>query len=626
MIELLSVKFVFYFLYFVLSVFVAFYFPGVYFVSKLKLSKFQEIVLSFIVGMVLWGWQAYVFGYLGVRWLSYVYLLIFLGYFVKKSFLKFKDYKFKSTVKLKNFDWLLFVLIILGAISQLSSVWFNGILTAKGMYFCCGNIADNLLMISYTNEIVRNFPPLEPGMFPHPIQNYHYWGSLVTGELARVFKLPVIATNFQYMTVFISLFLGLSAIVFSQVVGLGKAFSRWLVFFLYFGGDLIWVLIAIYRRMDFFAMNPLESGQQFLENLPRAFAVVVLFAFFSIFYLFLKRKDKFSAVLMSLVGASVIGFKVYLGIFMASGLFFVSVYSLVKRKLYLIFPLALTFFLSALVYFPVNSDAGGLSYVGFWRFENFILQGFLGDLNRLEYARNVFLEHGNLLRVAQYELMLAAIFIFAIFGTKLLALVQSKKSLSIFTRELNIFLISASVASLIPGSFFIQTTGGSNTFNFLVSVFIMGSIYAALACYYWLKNMKLPLKMFLIFLIVIFTAPRGIYQTYKNLINLQNGAGFLISNNELDALYFISKQSEDSSLVLVDPKIKMDLESPYVNIVSGKKMFLSGQNNELKAHGIDYSQRLKIRNAIFNPEDKFIGNLFRNKKLDFYIFCQTHKF
>ena len=32
----------------------------------------------------------------------------------------------------------------------------------------------------------------------------------------------------------------------------------------------------------------------------------------------------------------------------------------------------LTFILSALIYFPVNSGAGGLYFTGLWRFENFI--------------------------------------------------------------------------------------------------------------------------------------------------------------------------------------------------------------------------------------------------------------
>src|SRR3989338_7952509 len=157
--------------YFLVAILLAFYLPGVYFISKLKLAKLQEIVLSFILGMVLWGWQGFVFGYLNIRWLSYIYLLLFLFLWLKKVVPSYKQYKrFEPFKILKNTDWIL------------------------------------TLIISYTNEIVNNFPPLEPGMFATPIQNYHYWGSIIAGELVRVFHLPVIATSYQYMTVFISLF------------------------------------------------------------------------------------------------------------------------------------------------------------------------------------------------------------------------------------------------------------------------------------------------------------------------------------------------------------------------------------------------------------------------------------
>ena len=248
MITLLDISFWLNSVYFLIAIFLAFYIPGVYFISRLKLTKLQEIILSTILGMVLWGWQGFIFGYLDLRWFSYVYLTLFVSLWFKKNFpFHFKIPKLKD----RKVDLILMIIFALGIFTQLTAVWFTGILTDKGLFFCCGNIADNILMISYTKEIASNFPPIEPGMFATPIQNYHYWGSIVIGELIRVFRLPLIPTNFQYMTVFISLFLGLSVLAFSQILNLGKVFSRWLILFLYLGGDLIWVLITIYRRRDF---------------------------------------------------------------------------------------------------------------------------------------------------------------------------------------------------------------------------------------------------------------------------------------------------------------------------------------------------------------------------------------
>ena len=480
----------------------------------------------------------------------------------------------------------------------MSSVWFSGTLTSKGLYFCCGSPDDNILQIAITDQIVKHFPPFEPGFYGKYIQNYHYWDSLVMGELIRVFKLPLIATDYQYMTIFISLFLGLSSIVFSQLLKIGKAFTRWLVFFLYLGGDFVWLLITIFRKQNFFGMNPLESGQQFLENIPRGISVVVFFGFAAIFLLWIKKKDKYLGLIMAIMAASLIGFKIYIGIFVLSGLGVLGIWSLFKRQYSMTIPLILTAVLSLIIYLPVNSGAGGLYFTGLWRFENFIVQPYLGNLNRLELARVIYVVHHSWLRVTEYELIFAFVYIFSIFGTKLLGIFQNKKSLSLFPKELNILLFVGIAVSAVAGLFFEQTTGGSNTFNFLVSIYILGSIYTALACFYWLNKRRNVIKIFVTLVIIIFTIPRALDQTYNNVNNLYYNKGFLITNNELRAINFLSTQ-ENQKMVLVDPQIPIDYLSPYLSFLSNQKMFLSGQGEELTTHGVNFSDRSKARITIF---------------------------
>ncbi len=592
--NILSVSFWFYFAYFWLTVFIAFYIPGIFFIKRFNLTTFQNFVLGTIVGMVFWGVQGFIFGYLNLRLLSYIYLLFFLlAWFRTKPKLP------KIHIARKKFDLLLIIIITVGVFIQLTSVWFTGVMTKNGLYFCCGSQMDNILQISITDQIVKNFPPLEPGMYPVVMQNYHYWDSLVMGELIRVFKLPLIATDYQYMTILLSLFLGLSAIVFSQVLRLKKTFMRWLIFFLYFGGDFIWILIAIFRGKDFFGMTPMESGQQFLENIPRATAVLVFFSFASIFTLWIKRKDRWSGFLMAVTAATLLGFKIYLGIFVFCGLFVLALYYFIKKKYSLLSPIVFAIILGLVIYLPVNSGAGGLFFTGTWRFENFIVQPFFGTLNRLELARVIYSQHHNILRVIEYESIYALLFIFAIFGTKLLGFFQNKKSLSLLPKELNILLISGITVSAVAGLFFNQTTGNSNTFNFLVNVFIIGSIYTALACYYWFEKKRGILVNFLILIIIVLTIARPLNQTYKNLNYLINGTGFLVSDNELSVINFLTKQKDDSKFVIVDPKITMSLKAPYLSFLTGKKIFLSGQSEELETHGVNFSSRQKIQDTIF---------------------------
>ena len=60
---------------FLLAGILAFFIPGDLVVRRLNLSKFQRVVLAIGVGLVLWAFQGFVFGFLGLRSLTYVYLL-----------------------------------------------------------------------------------------------------------------------------------------------------------------------------------------------------------------------------------------------------------------------------------------------------------------------------------------------------------------------------------------------------------------------------------------------------------------------------------------------------------------------------------------------------------------------
>src|SRR5690348_16753981 len=73
-------------LYFVLAIWLAFFIPGSVLLKKQKLYVLTHIVVSFGVGMVLWGLQCLVFGYLHIRWASYIYLAIFLAIWLKNSY------------------------------------------------------------------------------------------------------------------------------------------------------------------------------------------------------------------------------------------------------------------------------------------------------------------------------------------------------------------------------------------------------------------------------------------------------------------------------------------------------------------------------------------------------------
>lgn len=607
--NLLDVSFWFSLLVFIFACFFAFFIPGDVILGKFELSRLNRIVLAIIIGVSLWAWQGFIFGFAGIRWASYLYLICFAGIWLYgknwKTLLPFGKISFKNNL-------LVYLIIFLGVIVQVSAVWFTGIYAHGGLYFCCGNVSDSLYHISLTDQIIQRFPPYEPGMNGVIVTNYHYLSNLVWGDLIRVFKLPLIATQFQFATVFISLLLGLSLVVVSNILKMKSSFTKWLLFFFYFGADFIYLLLFLLGKGASFRMGSLEDGAIFLVNPPRAMAIIVSIAVISLMLLWLKTKNFRLGIIMAILVGSLVGLKVYLGIFALTGLAGVSLYLLFKRDIKMLVPPILSVLLSAIIYFPVNSGAGGLYFTGFWTFENFIVQPILG-LERMELARYIFLEHKNYLRIIQFELMYVGIYMFAIFGTKLLGLAQSKKSLSSFPLPLNIFLMLGIIVSAVLGFFFQQVSGGSNSFNFIVSIFIFSSFYAALACSYWLEKVYKPVAIVITILIITLTIPRIVYQFVDNIDHIISGKGFIINATELKALSALKE--EDKRITLVDTGYA-DIETgtTYVGFMTGQPMFFSGKTI-LDSHNIPTANRYKISQDIVRGNNELLvgEKIYRNK-------------
>ncbi len=623
MFALFDIPLYLYFIYFLFAIFLAWYIPGDIVLSKLSLSNFQRSVLALLTGIVLWGWQGYVFGYLHLRWFPYIYLLFFLLFWLKKLSQK-EIGEIKKVRFFEKRDLILLLLLFTGTLMQLSAAWFNGVIYKNGIYFCCGNPEDNFFHISLTNALINHIPPFEPGAYGVVVQNYHYWGNLILAELIRVFHLPLVATEFQYFTILTSLLLGLSAVVFGQLVNMGKIGSRWLIFFLYFGGDLIYLLLSIRGKGINFQMSSIEDGSKFLSNPPRAISIVLFFAAISIFVIWIRKKDRYSGFITMFLLGSLIGFKVYTGIFVLTGLGVLGIYYLFKKQYTRIAFILFAFFLSIMIYLPVNSGAGGLYFTYFWIFENFASQPLLG-FTRLMLAHAIYISHHNIPKIAIDEIFFITLFTFGIFGTKLFGFVQSFKSLRVFPKELHIFFLSGILVSAVTGFFFQQTSGGSNTFNFLVSIFIFSSLYAALACTYLLDKIRNKVILNIaILLIIILTIPRVIYETRNNLANLFSGFGYYITGNEIEAFSYLTSVSSPNAIVLVNSKaFEMDEHSSYINFLIPRRMFLSGIGL-LDSHKINVKDQKKDLDIILNSKNaSLIGETLNKDNIDYIIFTDV---
>ena len=275
---------------FILFSFLAFYVPGRVVLGEQKnLSKLGLFTTSFILGIVLWGWQGYVFGYLQLRWLTYAYLLIFLAVFIKKKCFLFKFPK----IQFNKIDLITLSIVIIGIFGQVIPFIKTGLISSEGLFIGAYNACDHIWHAGLAQEIATRFPPNEPGLSGIALANYNFWFHLVTGEFSRVFHLPLLTVQFAGLYPMASILLAIIGYVFAVSVYNSKFFVRIFLFFLFFSGDAIgWLFSILNRNLILNMSQGLDDAAKFMDTPGYGFSVLIALA---AFYLIFKNKQNFFA-------------------------------------------------------------------------------------------------------------------------------------------------------------------------------------------------------------------------------------------------------------------------------------------------------------------------------------------
>jgi hypothetical protein len=494
-------------------------------------------------------------------------------------------------------DIVLSVLILVGTFLQLSAIWLNGIVLSNGLVLCCG-LPDTVYHLALNSELVTQFPPHEPGISGMALQNYHYLSNLAVADLVRVFNLPLIATSYQYMSVLFSLLLGLSALVLANLLQFTRAGKIWLLFLLFFYGDIIFLLSFLNGKGINFLYTTLENAQSLWISPPRFYAIVVFLAGLSLFTLWLKKKDVFTGIIMAVVFASLIGLKIYIGAIMLAGLGVLGVIFLVKKEYKMLLPIFLFYLVSVALFLPANSNAGGLYFSGFWRFEDFIVQPSLG-LSSMELARQVYYQHNNFIRVWLYDLYFGLLYIIFSAGVLTLGFFQTKDSLKSLSAHFTITLSVGLLATCATGFFFLQKTGGSNSGQFLNSIYIIGVIYAALGIAWWLA--KLPRKAVFVVggVLLVLASTRVIHDSSIRIVSLLKITGPSVDNNTIDALKYFSKSKDNNTVLMYE---EISFECLLLRIVSSSSAYACALGAP-GDRGVNLEERIAVRKMILYGED-----------------------
>jgi len=601
---------------FIFSLLVAFYVPGIVITKTDKISGLAKHVIALVVGMVLWGWQGYLFGYAGIRWASYIYLLIFTGFYVYKRKTLFPKWQ---KITLQKTDVFIGLIITVGVIAQTIYYWKFGFYSSEGLSHTAFNIHDHYWHASMIREMIDRFPPYEPGMVGILKTNYHYWFNLVTAELIRVFYLPPLVTQGLGMYTYGSLLLGLLLYILGRTLHPSKMLVGWLLFFFYFASDISsWIVLYTQKMWDFRVPSLIEDGSNFMDNPPRAFSVIVGIAALYLFFKYLDNKYKNIFVLSILFG-TLVGFKVYTAIGLLAGLGMIGLYHLVlKRRVDTLIIFIISVVLSAIIFFPVNGNSGGIFFLPFEKVRDFITYKPLGFFD-MELRWRIFQEYHNVPRIIHLGILMSIVYFVIQFGTKLIGFVPYKKTFILLGREKILFCLTIIFISIVTGSFISLKANPAESYNFYLPGVLILCLISSLTLTLFLDKKPLPFVICFSLLLITFSMPRWFYRIVTLAPHaITDFSG--ISYSELASYDFLKKNVPRDKTVLVLNKGEKDFLSASVKVYSGRNMFLSGQTIS-NAHNTTDKNRIKEVSVIYeskNPQE--VSTILKKNNISYLYF------
>ncbi len=614
---------------------VTFYLPGALFIDRFKpKSSVISLLLSLVLGIVLWGVQGYVFGYLGMRWLSYIYLLFFAAEF----FIHFPQQKVKFSRVQKasrSFFKPAVIFIVIGTVLQVLSVIGSGVAYSKGVEFFFTNAVDGMMHLAYIQSIARSFPPQEPSAAGMMLTNYHYWSDLVMAELVRVWHLPVSHLFFQFMPIFIASLTGLATYLLVRIWKGSKQTSLWALFMLYFSSDAAYIFMLAIHRQFSFQTPAIDNGITQFLNIPHTFAKLVFLTGLIPFSYWLQTKKTKWLILSVTLFATLAGFKIYFGIFAAIGVCLVvfgqfvqalfsqpksnilqKVLATFQQQRFAILGVALFAVAAALIYFPANKSAGGLFYSPLeWP------KIFMGPdgLNFREWwlRHQVYEEYHNLRNMIALDLFAIVVCLVSIYGTRLIGFLRWRKNIQQIGWEMYLFFFPGILFFTWLGLYTLQRSGLFNVFNFFAVASVGLSFFTA----FWLGKLgesKNFLSKVILTVFVCLTLPRPLHEIFSlSQAYATNHYDLIIDNQEIEALRTIQNSTSATKIVQAHFNNENDRKTPYIAFFSNRSTYLSGEGL-LASHNQPVDSRLlELKKMFLSPNGEAFTRSAKEKNISF---------
>lgn len=515
------------------------------------------------------------------------------------------------------------LLILLGGLSWSLTMMKSGLIYSFGMGFWGANGHDGVWHISLINSLARG--TLEMPVFAgSQIKNYHIGFDLILALIHNLTSISSVTLYFQIVPPILAILTGVVTYMFIKVWRKSEREALWAVFFVYFGGDLGWIVTLIRDgKLGGESMFWSQQAISTLINPPFALSVILIFLGLILIIKQKTRKSFLYLTLSILIFGTLIEIKAYAGILVLGGLFVAGVFEYIKERKSTYLKIFLGSLVVSLVIFFILYKGSSNPFI----FQPFWFLDTLFASDRFDWSKfysaliNYKLAHNWVKLIPAYVLAFVVFWIGNMWTRlfkeiKVFKWVKDVKNIS----SLDVFVISIILAGGIIPMFFIQEGTPWNTIQFFYYSLVFSGVLGGVAIEEFLKSKSKSVVFMVGFAVVVLTLPTTVSTLVNNYIPSRPPAK--VSKSELTALDFLSKQKEGVVLAFPFDKVaaqKAESNPPrplylydstaYVSAFSNHPVFLEDEVN-LNITGFDWRMR---RSEV----EKFLNTLNQNEARKF---------
>ncbi len=568
---------------FCLTLWFIFYIPAKLVLSYVFRNDFNPGV-TIGIGVGLWTFVSYLAHTVKIDHYLPFYVLVCLMVFI--GFLKFKTKLFATRI-----DWTLIVLVVVGVVLQSIFIVTSGINTDKGQQYSYINSYDGITYTANSQALTHNFPPYEPGMANKIMKNYHYLSFMVVADISKFSGIEVAQLHFSLIPLAVATALGFVAFNLGLVFTGNKRGGYLFALAMYAASDLGYLVTGLLlHKFSVTGLQSVDSNFLLLTNFPRSIAVVVMLSAWTVLWKHKNNLSTFKVAVLGIVGASLIGLKIYYG------MYFLLLLGLFGYKKWL--GMLMSAVSAAVVFLPANSGAGGLVFIpGAWP-RHFFASTMLQE-TQWPLKEQVYISAGNKIHLFVLYCQYVGVYLLTSLGARIIGVANF--------RHFRVWGLS--IVFVLVSVIFLQKTGVYDIFNFLS----VGAVGLSLLLSDWLSRKK----WWIAALVLMVMLPRPLWQTYQA---INSPAYQYIDNNQMLALGFLRENSKKDAVVFSWPGNPQDY-SPYIQLFSDRQVYLSNQGI-LRSHNVDISDRQKIVDEIEQLEQfELVKNKLSSLGID-YIYVK----